>query len=46
MEDAAPMMSEHQIQRLPIVGGNHRLVGMYPWGDFAVDSSDVEPANR
>jgi len=43
VEDAARVMSEHQIRRLPIVDRNHRLVGIVSLGDFAVESSDIGP---
>ena len=43
VEDAARIMSEHQIRRLPIVDADQRLVGIVSLGDFAVDSSDIEP---
>jgi CBS-domain-containing membrane protein len=37
-------MSEHQIRRLPVVNHDHRLVGIVALGDFAVDSSEIQPA--
>lgn len=43
VEDAARVMSEHQIRRLPIVDADQRLVGIVSLGDFAVDSSDIGP---
>jgi CBS domain-containing protein len=43
VEDAASIMSEHQIRRLPIVDADQRLVGIVSLGDFAVDSSDIGP---
>jgi CBS domain-containing protein len=43
VEDAARIMSDHQIRRLPIVDADQRLVGIVSLGDFAVDSSDIEP---
>jgi CBS domain-containing protein len=43
VEDAARIMSEHQIRRLPIVDGKQHLVGIVSLGDFAVDASDIEP---
>jgi CBS domain-containing protein len=43
VEDAARVMSDHQIRRLPIVDGDQRLVGIVSLGDFAVDSSDIGP---
>jgi CBS domain-containing protein len=43
IEDAARIMSDHQIRRLPIVDADQRLVGIVSLGDFAVDSSDIEP---
>lgn len=44
VEDAARIMSEHQIRRLPVVDGDKRLVGIVALGDFAIDSSDIVPA--
>jgi CBS domain-containing protein len=43
VEDAARVMSDHQIRRLPIVDADQHLVGIVSLGDFAVDSSDIEP---
>ena len=37
-------MSEHQIRRLPVVDHDNRLVGIVALGDFAVDSSEIQPA--
>lgn len=44
VEEAARIMSEHQIRRLPVVNRDKRLVGIVALGDFAVESADVEPA--
>ena len=44
VEDAAKLMSEHQVRRLPVVNRNKRLVGIVALGDFAVDSSQIRPA--
>jgi len=43
VEDAARVMSDHQIRRLPIVDADQRLVGIVSLGDFAVDSADIGP---
>ena len=43
VEDAARIMSDHQIRRLPVVDEDQHLVGIVSIGDFAVDSSDIEP---
>jgi CBS domain-containing protein len=43
IEDAARIMSDHQIRRLPIVDADQHLAGIVSLGDFAVDSSDIEP---
>ena len=43
VEDAARVMSDRQIRRLPIVDAGQRLVGIVSLGDFAVDSSDIRP---
>jgi CBS domain-containing protein len=44
VEDAARIMSEHQVRRLPVVDRDKRLVGIVALGDFAIDSSDIVPA--
>ena len=44
VDEAAKIMSEHQIRRLPVVNSDKRLVGIVALGDFAVESSDIEPA--
>jgi CBS domain-containing protein len=44
VEDAARIMSVHQIRRLPVVNRDKRLVGIVALGDFAVESSELEPA--
>ncbi len=44
VEEAAELMSEHQIRRLPVVNRDKRLVGIVALGDFAVEASDIEPA--
>ena len=44
VEEAAKIMSEHQIRRLPVVNKDKRLVGIVALGDFAVESSDIQPA--
>lgn len=44
VEDAARIMSEHQVRRLPVLDGDKRLVGIVALGDFAIDSSDIAPA--
>ena len=43
VEDAARIMSDHQIRRLPVVDAEQHLVGSVSLGDFAVDSADIEP---
>ena len=44
VEDAAELMAEHQVRRLPVVNADKRLVGIVALGDFAVASSDIGPA--
>lgn len=44
VEEAAQMMSDRQVRRLPVVDRNKRLVGIVALGDFAVQSSDIRPA--
>lgn len=42
VEEAARIMREHRIRRLPIVDERHSLVGMVSLGDLAVDANDRE----
>lgn len=42
VENAAQIMSDRQIRRLPIVDADQRLVGIVALGDFAVEDSEVE----
>ena len=44
--EAAKLMSEHQIRRLPIVNSSKRLVGIVALGDFAVDNADIKVAGE
>ena len=44
VEEAAKIMSERQVRRLPVVDRNKRLVGIVALGDFAVESSEFRPA--
>jgi CBS domain-containing protein len=41
VEEAAQLMSDHQIRRLPIVDADQHLVGIVALGDFAVEGSDI-----
>ena len=43
VENAAKIMSEWQVRRLPVVDRDKRLVGIVALGDFAVESSDIQP---
>ena len=45
-QEAAKIMSEHQVRRLPVVNQDKRLVGIVALGDFAVESSDIKPAAK
>ena len=44
VEDAAKIMSQRQVRRLPVIDRNKRLVGIVALGDFAVESSEIRPA--
>jgi CBS domain-containing protein len=44
VDEAARIMSEHQVRRLPIVNRDKRLVGIVALGDFAVHRADIQPA--
>ena len=46
VDDAAKLMGDHQIRRLPIVNADKRLVGIVALGDFAVESADIEIAGE
>ncbi|WP_309679266.1 CBS domain-containing protein [Polaromonas sp.] len=46
VDDAAKLMSKHQIRRLPIVDADKRLVGIVALGDFAVQRADIEAAGE
>ena len=46
VEQAAMIMSERQVRRLPVVNREKRLVGIVALGDFAVDSSEIRPAAK
>jgi CBS domain-containing protein len=43
VEEAAQIMSDHQIRRLPVVDSDGKLVGIVSIGDFAVEASDLGP---
>ena len=45
-EEAARLMSEKQIRRLPVINRDKRLVGIVALGDFAVESSEIKPASE
>jgi CBS domain-containing protein len=45
-EEAAQLMSKHQIRRLPVLNRDKRLVGIVALGDFAVESGALESAFR
>jgi len=44
VEQAAMIMSDRQVRRLPVVDRDKRLVGIVALGDFAVESSEIRPA--
>jgi CBS domain-containing protein len=44
VEQAAKIMSERQVRRLPVVNRDKRLVGIVALGDFAVERSEIKPA--
>jgi len=46
VEEAARIMSERQIRRLPVVNQDKRLVGIVALGDFAVQPSEIKPAAK
>ena len=44
VEEAADLMSEHQIRRLPVKNADELLVGIVALGDFAVESEGINVA--
>jgi CBS-domain-containing membrane protein len=42
LEEAALVMEEHQIRRLPILDRNKQLAGIVSLGDLAVESHDEQ----
>ena len=44
VDEAAKIMAEKQVRRLPIVNRDKRLVGIVALGDFAVDRAEIKPA--
>lgn len=44
--EAAKLMSQHQIRRLPIVNSAKRLVGIVALGDFAIENADINVAGE
>ncbi|MBI3128535.1 MAG: CBS domain-containing protein [Candidatus Tectomicrobia bacterium] len=46
IDEAAKLMSDKQIRRLPILNRDKRLVGIISLGDFAVRSEEVEMAGK
>ena len=46
VEQAAVIMSKRQVRRLPVVDRDKRLVGIVALGDFAVESSEIQPAAK
>ncbi len=46
IDDAAELMGEKQIRRLPVVNADKRLVGIVALGDLAVEGLDVEAAGE
>src|SRR5262249_20123403 len=46
VSEAARMMREKQIRRLPVLDRNHKLVGIVSLGDLAVETGDKEMAGQ
>ena len=44
--NAAQIMREHQIRRLPVVDDDQRLVGIVALGAFAVEDADIGPVSE
>lgn len=45
-QEAARIMSENQIRRLPVISRDKRLIGMVSIGDFAVEPSEIRSAAK
>jgi CBS domain-containing protein len=43
VEQAAIIMGEHQVRRLPVMNREKRLVGILALGDLAVQSAEARP---
>ena len=46
IDDAAELMGEKQIRRLPVLNADKRLVGIVALGDLAVEGLDIEAAGE
>jgi len=46
LDEAANIMEEFQIRRLPILDENNRLIGVVSLGDIAVRTKDIEEAGE
>jgi CBS domain-containing protein len=46
VDEAAEMMSQAQIRRLPVLNRDKRLVGIVALGDLATDADAAEPAGK
>lgn len=46
LDDAAELMGEKQIRRLPVLNADKRLVGIVALGDLVVEGLDVEAAGE
>ncbi len=46
IDDAAELMGEKQIRRLPVLNADKRLVGIVALGDLAVEDVDIEAAGE
>jgi CBS domain-containing protein len=46
VDEAAEMMSQAQIRRLPVLNHDKRLVGIVALGDLATDADAAEPAGK
>ena len=44
--EAAKLMAEHQVRRLPVLNEDKRLVGIVSLGDFAVEKKEVSVAGE
>lgn len=46
VDEAAAIMQQRQVRRLPVVDKDKKVIGIVALGDFAVESSEIRPAAK